>query len=107
MVRVPKADLVTVTQLALQQQRVQWHESLQFGPVFAEELKNMVVDVTKAGRATFETPPGNRDGDHDDLVFAAAIALWVAERGLDALSEVDGGAVSAQEFMSTQNNWSY
>ena len=41
------------------------------------ELRNFDLKLTRAGTATFEA---RTEGDHDDLVIAVGLALWLAER---------------------------
>jgi hypothetical protein len=72
---VPKKELVSVTQVLLQSQR------LKIGPAperetLVKELLSFSVKITTAGNETFEAW---RERDHDDLVLAVAMAAWLGE----------------------------
>jgi hypothetical protein len=45
--------------------------------VLVKELKAFKVTVTTAGHETFEAW---RERDHDDLVLAVALAVWLSDR---------------------------
>ena len=45
--------------------------------ILVAELKAFSVKITQAGNETFESW---RERDHDDMVLAVAMALWLAER---------------------------
>jgi hypothetical protein len=55
-------------------------DSLPFAKVFRRELLNFRVSYSAVGNATF----GAREGAHDDLVLAVALAVY----GLDSSREV-------------------
>jgi hypothetical protein len=83
--RVPKKDLVSVLQVLLQSRRLKVAPSLPEARILVRELENFQVKVTEAAHETFGAW---RDGTHDDLVLAVAVAAWQAERAgpvLDAL----------------------
>jgi hypothetical protein len=70
---VPKRDLVLGLQLALQQQKLSVAEGLAHFPHFSDELRSMQLRLTPAGNTQFGVW---REGKHDDLVLAAALATW-------------------------------
>jgi hypothetical protein len=70
---VPKRDLVLGLQLALQQGKLSVAEGLAHFPHFADELRSMQLRLTPAGNTQFGVW---REGKHDDLVLAAALATW-------------------------------
>lgn len=74
--RVPKRDLVGVLQRAFQTGRLKIYRELPMASVFIEELMNFRVKISGSGHDSYEAW---REGVHDDLVLAAAIALWSAE----------------------------
>jgi len=74
---VPKKDLVAVMQLLLQSRRLKWDERLPFGDRLKRELADFQVRLTTTAREQFGVW---REGEHDDLVLAVAIACWLAER---------------------------
>jgi hypothetical protein len=73
---VPKKELVSVVQVVLQARR------LQFAAVpererLVKEILAFRVKITMAGNETFEAW---RERDHDDMVLAVAMAVWIGER---------------------------
>ncbi len=74
--RVPKRDLVVGLQLLLESGALRIAAGLKAGEAFVRELTEMRVKVTAAGREQYEA---GRQGEHDDLVLAAALACWRAK----------------------------
>jgi len=75
---VPKKELVSTLQVLLQSRRLKIAPSLQDAKTLVKELLDFKVKITAAANETF----GNfREGTHDDLVLAIAIAAWEGERG--------------------------
>jgi hypothetical protein len=75
---IPKRDLMVGLQVLLQQGELQIAAGLKYGPALAEEMAAMEVKVTSAGREQFGAW---REGTHDDLVFAVALACWGSKKG--------------------------
>jgi len=75
--RVPKKDIVSVTQVLLQTQRLKIARALRHAELLARELVNFRSRVTTQAA---ESQLDWRDGANDDLVLALAIAAWQAER---------------------------
>jgi hypothetical protein len=75
--RVPKRDLVAAVQTLLQNERLKVAEGLELAPVLKRELLNFRVKVNPA--TAHETYEHWREGDHDDLVLATALACWYRE----------------------------
>jgi hypothetical protein len=74
--RVPKRNLVSALQAALQTGTLKIASSLPLVEVLRQELLNFRVKVNIAtGHDCYEYW---REGDHDDLVLAAAMAVWSA-----------------------------
>src|SRR5262245_5224609 len=74
---VPKKELVSAVQAALQQRRLKVAPKLKEAPTLRRELEGFRVKVSAAtGNETFEAW---RERDHDDLVLAVALAVWLAE----------------------------
>lgn len=71
---VPKKNLVGAVQIPLQDRRLKLADSLPLAPVLAAELGLFRVKVTAAANETFEAW---RERDHDDLVLALALAMYV------------------------------
>jgi hypothetical protein len=75
---VPKKELVSSVQAALQQRCLKVAPKLREAPTLRRELEMFRVKVSVAtGNETFEAW---RERDHDDLVLAVALAVWLAER---------------------------
>ena len=71
--RVPKRDLIVGLQLLLQRRGLQIAKGLKFGPVLAREMAEMRVKITPSGNEQYGAW---REGEHDDLVLAVALACW-------------------------------
>ena len=82
--RVPKRDLVTVVQILLQTRRLRVAEGLPEAETLRRELLNFRMKIDP--RTAHDSYEHWREGDHDDLVLAVAMACWCREwrnRGLD------------------------
>ena len=75
--RIPKRDLVGVVQVALQTARLKIAPSLADAPTLQRELETFKATVAIAPQDTCEAW---REGQHDDLVLAVALALWCGAR---------------------------
>ncbi len=75
--RVPKRDLVSTLQVLLQTERLKVAQGLPDATVLVQELLNFQVKITDAANDTYGAW---REGTHDDLVLAVALASWYAER---------------------------
>jgi hypothetical protein len=73
---VPKAELVSTTQMLLQSGRLRVAERLPLAETLKRELLGFKTKITAAANETFGCW---REGVHDDLVLAVAMAAWVAE----------------------------
>ena len=76
--RVPKRDLVGVLQVLLQTQRLKVAEALPLAQVLVQELLNFKVTIDP--RTAHDSYAAWREGMHDDLVLATALAVWWGER---------------------------
>ena len=74
---VPKKELVGAVQVLLQSRRLRIAQTLPEAPVLVKELDNFRVKITEAANETFGAW---REGQHDDLVFATALAAFMALR---------------------------
>ena len=90
--RVPKRDLVAAVQTLLQNGRLKIAEGLELAPVLKRELLGFRVKVDpKTAHDSYEHW---REGDHDDLVLATALACWYREyrnAGIEARNARQGG----------------
>ena len=74
--RVPKRDLVSNLRLLFDDERLQIAEGLPDVKVLVDELLSFRLKVSDAGHDTYEPW---REGEHDDLVLATALAAWYGE----------------------------
>src|ERR1019366_2873206 len=74
--RVPKRDLVVGLQVLLQRGGLRIAADLRDAPTLLTELMDMRVKVSTAGNEQFGAW---REGTHDDLVLAVALACWAVE----------------------------
>jgi hypothetical protein len=84
-IRVPKRQLVSVLQLLFQSKRLKIAAGLPLRQVLVAELLNFTAKITAAANDTYEAW---REGQHDDLVLALALACWYFERAARSLPQV-------------------
>lgn len=77
--RVPKRDLAGVVAVLLESRRLKIAPGLALANVLTEELANFKVKITTTGHDTYGAGDDWREGNHDDLVLAVALALWFSE----------------------------
>ena len=75
-VHVPKRELVSVLQVLLQTHRLKIPATMPLAGVLVRELQTFKVKVTEAANETYGAW---RERDHDDLVLATALALWLGQ----------------------------
>jgi len=75
---VPKQNLISNLQVALSTGRLQIAKGLELGETLREELYNFGLKVNVA--TTNISYEAWREGEHDDLVLAAALAAWGTDR---------------------------
>ena len=83
--RVPKRDLVTVTQVLLQNGRLRVASGLPEAETLKKELLNFRVKIDP--RTAHDSYEHWRESEHDDLVLAVSMAAWFRQywnRHLDA-----------------------
>ena len=74
--RVPKRDLVSVAQVALQTERLKIAPALAEAQTLTRELLNFKVKISLD--TAHDSYGAWREGQHDDLVLAVSLALWTA-----------------------------
>ena len=79
--RVPKRDLVGVVQALLQTGRLKIAPDLPLTSVLTAELLNFRATISAAGHDSYGAGQDWREGNHDDLVLALALAVWDAQHG--------------------------
>ncbi len=75
--RVPKRDLLGNLVVLFQQQRLQIPETLPGKEKLIEELLSVGRKITDTGRDVYGAW---REGEHDDMVLALALACWGGEK---------------------------
>jgi len=85
--RVPKRDLIIGLQVLLQRGGLRIASGIPLGATLVEEMATMQVRETGSGREQYGAW---REGEHDDLVFAVALAYWGAKRAHPRLAGDDG-----------------
>jgi hypothetical protein len=74
---VPKRDLVSNLVMLSQLGRLKVAPNLEHAPVLRKEIENFKIKINiKTGHDSYEAW---REGDHDDLLFAAALACYWGE----------------------------
>jgi hypothetical protein len=76
--RVPKRDLVGVLQVLLQTQRLKIAQALPLAQTLVQELLRFRVRIDP--QTAHDSYSAWREGLHDDLVLALALACWWGER---------------------------
>lgn len=75
--RVPKRDLIAAPQVLLQSRELKIAAELPEAETLAAELQNFRYEITRSGSDTYAAW---REGDHDDLVLALALAVWALQK---------------------------
>jgi len=75
--RVPKRDLVAQVAVLLQNKRLAFAEGMPHVQTLVQELLNFQVKITTSAHDTYGAW---REGTHDDLVLAVALAAWAGAR---------------------------
>src|ERR1039457_3522325 len=73
---VPKRDLILGLQILLQRGVLRIAAGLEYGADLVKEMTAMEVKISASG---YEQCAAWREGTHDDLVFAVALACWNAQ----------------------------
>jgi hypothetical protein len=73
---IPKRELASALQLVLQDRRLKIAGQLDHAGTLTTELQNFRLRVT----ALSDESNAWREREHDDLVFAVGVAVWMAER---------------------------
>ncbi len=76
--RVPKRDLVSTVQVALQSERLKIAQALPDAATLTRELLAFQVKISI--ETAHDSYGAWREGAHDDLVLATALAVWYGER---------------------------
>jgi hypothetical protein len=79
-IRVPKRDLASAPLVLMQNGQLKIAESMALADALRKELLNFKVKINIA--TAHDSYEAWREGDHDDLVLAVAMACWCGERYL-------------------------
>jgi hypothetical protein len=85
--RAPKMTLVSSLQALLHEGRLHIQKDLTESAELVRELQDFRVKYTEGGHLTFNA----REGKHDDLVLALAIAVWRAQKKITSAQFVNLG----------------
>jgi hypothetical protein len=95
--RVPKRDLVSALEVALQTGALRVAEGLKLWPVLREEMLNFKRKIDlKTAHDSYEHW---RESDHDDLVLAVCLACW------DAANPYPRGGVMSFSYLTGGRMW--
>ncbi len=93
--RVPKRDLASAPLVLMQNKQLKIAQEMPLADTLKRELLNFKVKINIAtGHDSYEAW---REGDHDDLVLAVAMACWCGERYLTKLDSVPRPGIIASE----------
>jgi phage FluMu gp28-like protein len=77
--RIPKRDLVTTVNVLLESRRLKIPTALPLARTLADELHTFKVTISPLGHDSYGAGGEWREGQHDDLVLAVALAAWFGE----------------------------
>ena len=93
--RVPKRDLASAPLVLMQNKQLKIAQEMPLAETLRKKLLNFKVKINIAtGHDSYEAW---REGDHDDLVLAVAMACWCGERYLRKLDSLPRPGVIADE----------
>jgi len=84
---VPKKNLIVGLEVLLQRGGLRIAQGMAYGATLVEEMRQMRAKRTARGHEQYGAW---REGEHDDLVFAVALAQWGAEKVWGRVSGDDG-----------------
>jgi hypothetical protein len=90
--RVPKMQLVSGVQALLHEGRLHIQKELPEAANLVKELQDFRVGFTATGHMTFNA----REGKHDDLVLALALAIWRSRKRITQTIQILGSAYMAR-----------
>lgn len=83
--RVPKRDLVTTLQVLFQTERLKIAQGLPEAQTLVRELFNFKVKITTNAHDTYGVW---REGIHDDMVLAVALACWWGQQNVGVFDDM-------------------
>ena len=91
---MPKALLVSSVQALLHEGRLHIQKDLPEAATLVRELQDFRVNFTTAGHMTFSA----REGKHDDLVLALALAVWRSRKRIVKQQVIKGGVIAMRNL---------
>lgn len=86
--RVPKRDLVSGVQVALQNRALRVAYGQDWTPLVVSELQNFRIKIDPAtGHDTYGAGSW-RENDHDDIVLSVALAMWASQHAARRVTTV-------------------
>jgi len=105
--RVPKRELVSTAQVFLQSKRLHIASALPEAATLTRELLAFQVKIN--AETANDSYGAWREGAHDDLVLAVALALWAGERpevrGRPFTPSVGGQRANPDAFLTDRDLW--
>jgi hypothetical protein len=98
-VRVPKRDLISAPLVLMQNGQLKIAEGLSLRDTLVKELLNFRVKINIS--TAHDSYEAWREGDHDDLVLAVAMACWCGERYLRKHDSLPRPGIIASEGVPT------
>ena len=99
---VPKGDLISGVQLALEQRRMRFAGKLVAVEQLIKELLSMEFKVSIAGNVQYGAW---REGTNDDLVLALAIAAWFGEQEYGARAQALVAATQSDQVTALHGGY--
>jgi hypothetical protein len=93
--RVPKRDLASAPLVLMQNEQLKIAAEMPLSDTLRKELLNFKVKINIS--TAHDSYEAWREGDHDDLVLAVAMACWCGERYLRKVDSLPRPGVLAQE----------
>ena len=91
---MPKRNLVSTVQIALQSGHLKIAEELALAETLRKELSSFRIKVNIS--TAHDSNEAWREGDHDDLVLATALDCWKAAAGGEGVRFLMGSGLGAR-----------
>ena len=99
---VPKRDLIGAAQMALGSKRLKIAAKLTHAATLEKEVLAYRYKMTASGQDTYGSW---RESDHDDLLFAASLAVWYADRSTGGKAFAKTLSLNFGRTVSNPSNW--
>jgi hypothetical protein len=93
--RVPKRDLASAPLVLMQNQQLKIAQEMPLAETLRKELLSFKVKINIA--TAHDSYEAWREGDHDDLMLAVAMACWCGERCLRKRDSLPRPGITARE----------